>query len=413
MSTANDLLIRIEERCRSLWQGDGDQHDAGTLASGWSQVAEAALRGLQLLDSDTHVVAALSDLAALPRWGDPDHRMVRLAEVLGVLADLLSVHLDVVHEAGVAERTYIAVRIQAALNVAAGATLRQSAQPDWGTGAIADLQDATEVSAMLPTRPNGGVLENLSIQQGNAGLLAMVKVWSAAALPILSGSTQLTGYAMQSTALVLAALCDVGVEILRAETVERLESLQARRSLAVDALTSASQRWRVAAAWPAHVRLGGRSAELRQATARVSTVLRDGVAQVNFIEFVGSLRLALPVARAHADGMQRLHDQGQVWVAVARLPAQYQALHHGTLRSGWVLETGRRVASAELAARSRSALQQLERSQTSAGSAVAVTRRHPSAEPLWESVQSVAMGHPPQFGLTGCGSPGTIPDLTP
>lgn len=412
MSTANDLLIRIEERCRSLCQGDGDQHDAGTLASGWSQVAEAALRGLQLLDSDTHVMAALSDLVALPRSGDPDHRMVRLAEVLGGLADLLSAHLDVVHEAGVAERAYIAVRIQAALNVAAGATLRQSAQPNWGIGAIADLQDATEVSAMLPTRSNGGVLENLSIQQGNAGLLAMVKVWSAAALPILRGSTQLTGYAMQSTALVLAALCDVGVEILRAETVERLESLQARRSRAVDALTSASQRWREAAAWPAHVRLGGRSAELRQATARLSAVLRERVAQANLLDLVGSLRLALPVARAHVCGLQRLHDQGQLWVAVATLPARYQALHRGTLRSGWVLEPGRRVASAELAVRGRAALQQFECGKTSTESSAAVMRRHAAAEPFWESVQSVSRGHPSQFGLSrGC--PSEPPGITP
>ncbi len=370
------------------------------------------MRSLQLLDGEPHAVTALSVLAALPGSGDPDHRMVRLAEVLGGLADLLSAHLDVVYEAGVAERTCIAIRIQAALHVAAGATLRQSAQPDSGTGAIADLQDATEVSAMLPTLSKGGVLENLSVQQGNAGLLAMVKVWSAAALPILSGSTQLTGYAMQSTALVLVALCDVGVEILRAETVERSESLQARRSLAVDALTSASQRWREAAAWPAHVRLGGRSAELRQATARLSTVLREGVAQANLLDLVGSLRLALPVARAHVCGMQRLHDQGQLWVAVATLPAQYQALHRGTLRSGWVLEPGRRVASAELAARSRAALQQFECGKTSTESAVAVTHRHPKVEPFWESVQGAPMGRPLQRGLT-LGSPSEPPDLTP
>ncbi len=411
MSTANDLLIRMDEFCRSLWQRDVDQHHADTLASGWSQVAEAALRCLQPLDGEPHAMAALSVLAALPRSGDPDHRLVHLAEVLGALADLLSVHLDVVHEAGVAARSYIAVRIQAALHVAAGATLRQSAQPNWGIGAIADLQDATEVSATLPTRLNSGVLENLSIHPGNAGLPAMVKGWSAAALPILSGSTQLTGYAMQSTALVLAALCDLGVEILRAETVERPESLQARRSLAVEALTSASQRWREAAAWPAHVRLGGRSAELRQATARLSTVLQERVAQVNLLDLVGSLRLALPVARAHVCGMQRLHDQGQLWVAVATLPAQYQALHRGTLRSGWVLEPGEGVASAELADRSRAALQQFECGMTSTESA-AVTRRHASAEPIWESVQSVSRGNPPQFGLS-LGSLSEPPDLTP
>lgn len=264
---------------------------------------------------------------------------------------------------------------------------------------------------MLPTRPNGGVLENLSIQQGNAGLLAMVKVWSAAALPILSGSTQLTGYAMQSTALVLAALCDVGVEILRAETVERPESLQARRSLAVDAVTSASQRWREAAAWPAHVRLGGRSAELRQATARLSTVLRKGgVAQANLLDLRDSLRSALPVAQAHAGGMQRLHDQGQLWVAVAALPAHYQALHHGTPRSGWVLEPGTKVVSGGLAALSRAALQQLECSVSLAESAIAVMRAKAPVEPLWESVQGVPIGRRPQCVMT-LESPRARPDL--
>lgn len=411
MSTADNLLLRMEERCRSLWQWDGVHHRADRVESGWPSVADAASRVLNILEGDPHAVAALSDLAALSSASDPDHRMVQLAEILGAFADLLSAQIDTVHGASVAERSRAAARIQASLNAAARASLWRSAQPTLIRDALADLQDATELAAGLPTHFTRDTLENLSIQPDPARLPATVEVWARAALPILVGNTQLTGYAMQSTALVIASLCDVSVQSLHTAARKHPDQLQPPPTPAIDALTSASERWREAAAWPAHLRLGGRSPQLRQATAHLAKRLRLVAAEADLPELESSLRLALPVATAHARGMHRLHDQGQLWVAVASLPDRYQALRHGTPRSGWVLEPGRKVDSGRLAAASEVAREQLDHCMTTIRAAIAVMSRPALVEPVWESVSPVRTGRHTE-DRSALKSPRQHPNLT-
>lgn len=249
------------------------------------------------------VRAACRALTALPVTATPQERgaltvllplaaEVRPGAVLGLYAPIADIATTL---GGIADLLHIPV--------VASPVVVAAAQRNLVGHALAALRDsAVWTGRTLPITPNRSLLGrqlprlasldvshhrgidevNLypwrSVRAHDAGIDGAVASWSSVALATLGSPHNLTQLALQLAAADIALICAAAAASGRAGI--RTQTLHQEYSATVNALAQASESWRRTAGWPSHVRLGGRSRDVRDASRQlreqITTQLRDG-----------------------------------------------------------------------------------------------------------------------------------------
>ncbi len=391
MASVARLVDRMEDQGWALWTRRSGPGAYAQHCAAWPSLARAAYHPLTQLGQQPQVLlTALADLSRQPAYGRPDAGVQELALIYGATGDLLASLAAGIEQAPATSRARLSARLQATLHVAARATIatarRDSGAPDAAWTCLERLEQVTELAALLPPEARTGALELLTTSHRGADTFSSaVGEWALEAEAVLSGDTQLTGYALQSSALVIASLCDRAARV-----VEQADRATLNRE-AAGALRRSSEDWRRAAAWPEHIRLGGRSAGLRHETTTLARQLEKPLGPVaahrDLLDLQAAIRRADIVGTLHAASMQNLSTRRQLWVAVAALPAHYQATHDATRRSQWVMEPAGREDSRRLAALSHTAHMQLGKAAAFLGAAVGQTVTSVTQpQPVWEVI---------------------------
>jgi hypothetical protein len=405
MASVGDLLRRLHLQA---WELSGTPTTPATEARldgqlrGWVRVAASASRALAPLRHRPDLDDVLDQLAdgGLATPGRPAARLAALSQTIGAIGDILASRGPDIERAGTATKDRLHASVQAALHAAARATLtvaQQVGHPE-AEALMSRLAEATEMAAMIPPSARTSRLDHLAIiVPGPQTLQGAVEQWARTATTVLSSQTQVTGYVLQSTAANIALLCLATARATKAAAADG-PIAQPVADHAVVALQAASRAWRNAAAWPPHLRLGGRSAEYRRASndllAALSADLNANPAPGNrFTELLAALPFAGEVARAHQLAAERLADAGGVWVSGESLmstPQHHRAAVAGLRRSSWIMEQPGQHAAEPIAAASRAAGAALHAALASlnaaANSRSAASFAQPPPVPVWETV---------------------------
>jgi hypothetical protein len=265
--------------------------------AGWPRLAQAglhALRAVPLTPGKQHhlalLIPALERLATRPvQAGPPNTRVVRMADLLGAVGDLLH---DEPAAFGPDERDALAVRakILAGIETAGRSTLGFLEQAPksvdmtsrwWAE--LGKVVDEAHRSMMVPPGERQGRYDDVAaVELGSptlAGVIARWKTTTAAALTPEAGAASSRG--VQMAAMDLGLLATSSAVLVRGAGHLAVIDPGAG-DVAAAALVAAGQGWRKAAAsWPPHVRSGGRASE-DQASASVDlrnalkALTRDG-----------------------------------------------------------------------------------------------------------------------------------------
>lgn len=341
MTTVGHLLTRLHQ---NAWDAVGDRPSPSRWRCGVGRVAGAAARCLKLLDERGDIWGHLALLESLvDRTISPDPGLARIATSLGAIADVLAISQDELRLSAAAERSRLGTHIQAALH-----TVTRTPIPGVSLthrSSLSAVAAATEPASMVPPHALGTTLTHLSPRPD------AVTHWARVATQCLSQTASVTGYALQRTAADVALICHA------ASRRAGEENLSA-------ALARASTCWRSAAAWPAHLRLGGRTPGLTQVSTSLAHTL--GADEVPWTTLLRALRAASGVAGAHTRCLEVLAHTHQLWVAASTLPDSPLDRREAH-RPPWVREASDGRGSHELAARSASATAALERILTVMG----------------------------------------------
>lgn len=372
----------VEQLHRQAWAFTGPPGDSVADLQAWRPLAVGAARTFVALGVAAELRADLVTLAAsLPPGGSAGSSLVSMGETMGALADVLVTHPGALDAASAAARERLAVSVQAVLHVVAQRTpsLDSSAQSEV---ALQRIKAATEAAAQVPPQGRSTPLMGLSVLPRPGTAEAAVTAWAREAHAVLTSPLHVTGYSLQRTAVDVALIC---------RTVARAGAMPPGVALE---LGGASQQWRAAAAWPDHVRLGGRTRNLRLASENLHSLLLEGFGSEDPAVLRRTLDAAQGVAAEHGAALRSLAAGRRLWVAVASLPDSYLDQHPGTRRSGWVMEPPTSQASHHLAQASATAYAALSAAVTSVDLAMegqphAVTPPAARRPTEWETVAPV------------------------
>ncbi len=313
----------------------------------WREVAESASRALGPLRVQHNVDVFLEQVAGLHQpLTAPDWRVLQVGETLGAMADLIDADKATVYGAPLVARHRLHLSVQAALYASAQATLSLPAGPQPAQqrahAALTRLSDATEVAALVPPSARESILDYLTPPVPDADTIdGAVRRWAATVTGVLRSQELVSGYALQRAATSIAAICTAAAEVTG--KASRRGLLADREATdAFGALRSAADRWREAAIWPTHWRLGGRNPEVRASASDLDAALRGKpLSSLPLPDRAAAawsaVHLASDVAYTHRLMLSRLAASGALWVAVAALPDSYLDRHLAR-RVGWVLQ---------------------------------------------------------------------------
>lgn len=325
MTTIGRLLTRLHQ---DAWDAAGDHPSPSRRRCGVGRVAAAASRCLKLLDERADLWGHLDLLESLVDHTHPSAPgLARIATSLGAIADVLGSSQDEVRLSAAVERSRLSTHVQAALHAVVRAPIPGVSPPH--RASLSAVAAATETSALVPPNALTTTLSHLSAG-GDA-----ITHWGRIATQSLSQPASVTGYALQRTAVDIARVC---------HTASRTATDPGVRS----ALADVSAAWRAAAAWPVHLRLGGRTPDLTPASVNLAHEL--GADALPWVTVLHALRAAADVAAAHSRCLGVLAQTHQLWVAASTLAATGQ---HGA--TAWVREPADRSDSRDLANRSAAA----------------------------------------------------------
>lgn len=262
---------------------------------------------------------------------------------LGVLADTVNSHPDIVKSAGRADRGQLRSCVLDTLHQVATVTLTTA--PAEGSlprrTVIRDLADATEAAAYVPWRSLREPLGGLAVGPVGGGLDEAVYCWAQSATDILNSRTRITSYAFQRIAATIARICHAAAPLFANPTGEHQVD-----GLGEAPLVRAFQAWQIAADWPPEVRLGGRTTELRYRSCELDEAL-IAARQVVQAEtprqrdaMFAALLLAERIAARHQAALIRVVASRGLWISAQALGPAYQSRHPGTSRAGWVPDPG-------------------------------------------------------------------------
>ncbi len=405
MATVGDLVDLLHRQAWELARQrvEDPQEILPLHMRGWVKVAAAASRALALLDVRRDLDDILDQLAdgGLASPGRPDRRLADIGVTFGGIGDLLAAEHVNVELAGYPSRSRLHAAMWAGLHTAARATLgiAQDAGGGEPSTVMATLAGITELAALIPSSARENLLDRLQAPSpGSSSLKGAVDGWAAAAGEVLTDDHQVTGYALQRVAGSIALICQVTAATTKEAAAAGLVNPAAAR-IAAGALEHAAQAWRQAAAWPPHLRLGGRTTELRYASTVLDQALTGPQAAARDLPerltgLWAAVNTATLVGDEHRVMTARLAAGGGLWVSVAALPPAYQATHPGVRRSDWVPQPASSTATSKplaLAARAatdalRSAASELDAAVQPIQAGIVGERSSAGYAQVWETV---------------------------
>lgn len=366
MASIANLLTRLHQQAWTLGSIQ-DQHPAGEQLAAhlraWVPLAQASQRALQNLPVPprTTVGSRASSFRAILRpladgrlvedpEGSADRHLLGVSLVMGGIADLLAgspvdqtpQHQDATGAllASLIAPLHVAARFTHAITDGTPAVLSRRA--------LGRLTLASEPYAAIPPAERVSYLEDIGLPGRDARDLGnAVRRWDAIASDILASPQRVTGYALQIIAGDLSVLSQAAG---RATSDAWRAGLLTRR-LATQtgtALDASAQAWVSAAAWPTHLRLGGRTPGLRSASQALIAACTEpparapSPAQLTRVlsQMQTALRLAIPVAELHTRTLHQLAWGHGLWIAGAAIPRHLDSpeVTRARQRDGWTRE---------------------------------------------------------------------------
>jgi hypothetical protein len=319
----------------------------------WCTLARATARLLALLPGTeptlterqlSPILNALSRTRPTkPALGVYAH-LERVGTTIGVVADVLSAPVANIRATDQAARSHILGDVLPALSACSEWTLHTLPSPKANAAGFAgQLKRIATYSRMTPTADDRELaLSHWRWPAGDGqGLSEVFSRWESAAVGDLSGRHTLTQLALQLAAADIALICVVNAAALEA-------SLDSDHCPPAQALRAASEDWRHAAIWPQHLKLGGRTQALRQASEDLRASFQPSSGPDQFAgpgagtisddalaTLLWGLQAAQQVGVAHQQAVEQLtYGEDRVWVAGDHVP-------HGTRPAALALATRR------------------------------------------------------------------------
>ncbi|HEY3546437.1 MAG TPA: hypothetical protein VGK17_10125 [Propionicimonas sp.] len=323
----------------------------------WCNLARATARLLTLLPGTESTLAEqrlspiLNSLShtrpTKPALGVYAH-LERVGTTIGVVADVLSAPAATIRATEQAARSHILGHVLPALSACSAWTLRTLPSPTADAAGFAgQLKRIRTYSRTTRTADDGELtLSHWRWPAGDGqGISEAFSRWESAAVGELSGRHTLTQLALQLAAADIALICIVNAAALEA-------AMDSGHCPPAQALRVASEDWRHAAIWPQHLKLGGRTPALRQASQDLrasmtpapqparhtgpgaGTISDDALATL-----LWGLQAAQHVGVAHQQAVEQLtHGEGRVWIAGDHVPqgTRPAALTLATSRLAWL-----------------------------------------------------------------------------
>lgn len=272
-TSALDLLIALDARLDDLEATTMVPGSIERVGQEWRALARTSLRlldarprhpadGAQRLGLLLASMANPADVRPLP---DPGSGLMAITTTIGCLAEVM--RIPTVTAPGTREKAADAIgsNLESALTRAARWTqsgfdaLGAELEPQLGR--LAGPQpDATKPAALHAWRIIGPT---------DPGIDGAVARWETAATHAVTNPRLVTQHALQLAAVDIALLCAAANTI----TEHASEDQPAEAA----ALVAAGKAWRQAARWPSHLRLGGRSTQLRHTSAELRQTLNDAL----------------------------------------------------------------------------------------------------------------------------------------
>ena len=276
-TSALDLLTALDARL--------DELEATTMVPGsmervrqeWRAVARTSLRllrnrprhpndGAQRLGLLLESMAETTDARPLP---PPGTGLMAITTTIGCIADVMRIPTVT----GPATREQAGDALGTNLEAALARTARWTRR---GFEALGHQPDPAVIRLVglrpEPTKPAALHAWRI-IGPTDPGIDGAVARWQTAATDAITNPRLVTQHALQLAAADIALLCAAANAI----TGRAFQSGQIPDSAVGDALTAAGRAWRSAARWPSSLRLGGRSAQLRQASADLRQTLDEAL----------------------------------------------------------------------------------------------------------------------------------------
>jgi hypothetical protein len=398
VATVQDLLDQIHDQGWSLLTdvSPGDAARVEGFRRGWVRLAYHASRVTEIVGAPQGVADLLESVIDASRLsgGRSEKGLVGMGLAMGGLADLLVARSGELDSAGIASRGRLQASVLAGLHAAARATMQVAV---WGehpdtVDVMKKIAAITETAAMIPPDHLRSQLDFLALPPpGPTTVDGAVQQWRQQAATTLSSPWLVTEHALRRVAGDISQLCRAGVRVLdNAAVVGTVDPAHMGDARALLSLAAAS--WQQSAVWPEHLRLGGRSTELRRDSAALVAAVQGpmltGLAPAAQVAVIAAaLRSAQVVAAYHERATARLADRGGLWVSAAAMSPEYMGRHPEVSAQGWLPKPAGSKFGGEIAAASASAVQSLNCGVAEVAD-VPVRRGFPGVEMPWETVPS-------------------------
>lgn len=333
-ATVADLLRLLDRQVHALGPG-ADRDTASAHVSGWMRLATTTRHAISLLPLGGRTAQVKAGLRTVldplvhgPREPLteplPAPRLIQTSRTIGAIADILAEHLhgggrdhQIGTEAIKLEASLLsAVHVIARWSRAITATQKFPRMAETFPAQLSDLIVVTQPFALIPPSRRVSLLEDLRLPNPAApGLEGAVTRWAAEATLVLQERHRASGWAMQAIAGNLALLSlTAGRAAVRAREAGNITAAQAENLTGWFA--ESARHWRTAAAWPAHLRLGGYTPTLRKLGGDVRDACIGTVPRL--AELGAPMLAATRLSLLHASTMDRLATKHQLWMHTVR-----------------------------------------------------------------------------------------------
>lgn len=276
-TSALDLLVALDARVDDLETATIIPGSVERVRQEWRALARTSLRLLRDRPRHPNDGAQRLGLLLVSIADEPDARplpapgtgLMAITTTIGCIAEVMRIPTVTTPAARTRAGEALGTNLEAALARAARWTQRGlealDCRPDPRIVRLGGLQPA-------PTKPAALHAWRI-IGPADPGIDGAIARWETAATDAIANPRLVTQHALQLAAADIALLCAAANAI----TDHANRSQQTYDGKAREALTAAGSAWRQAARWPNHLRLGGRSTQLRRASADLRECLDDAL----------------------------------------------------------------------------------------------------------------------------------------
>lgn len=260
-TSVRDLLIRLDQQLETFDTPPTLSPSPAALEHQWCQLARAARRLIEVSPDATGSATQRLQLIlrsfptdhAVARMAGPPGPLIDLAVTTGAIGDLLTLNPIVSRTTQQAAGEVIGDRLQAVLGAAAVWTLHANTAAHPASFETQLRRLAGYPAGRLPEPPLATAAWR-NIGPNDPGLDGAIAGWAAAAQAAIADPRTVSQLGLQLAAAGIALICHNAAE------------------------TPAAEAWERTASWPAHLRLGGRCTELREASRDLRQTIQDALA---------------------------------------------------------------------------------------------------------------------------------------